>query len=308
MKIPARASCTFKGWFTDPASTHPVTDPDSPVYENTRIYEKWAVGISERCFTHDLGLGKRYVIYQVGDTHVNAGTSDFDLQRERARLEQSRIAYAERFNEVYDSNLICKESKQRLCDLLGYVNGEKPDAVCYCGDMMDCYSAENFAFIKSQVEKTNAPFVYATGNHEAPAACYADMPGVATTEFSVLESDGFEIVCLDNSQGFYTGNQYALLSAETGKAKPIIIVQHVPIVTSYNKDSKLGDCGGYYYIKEGSSKINDNVITLLCTDRHIGLILCGHIHGTTDTEIADGKRQLTCSSGLMGNLNRIVLT
>jgi len=304
---PTKKSCTFKGWYKEPEYINKINNLDYKIKSNLDLYGKFAEGIVESAYNIDIGLRKEYTIYHISDTHINAGTTEYDLQNEENRVNIMRISYANSFKEEYDTNYLFKESKQCLSNLVDYLNNEKPYAVCYSGDIMDYYSEANYEFVKEQLGKTNAPYVYAMGNHETPVSNYENMPGVDSTSFTVCEFKEFEIICMDNSSGFYTTDQYNKLLNETKKKKKIIIVQHIPLLTENNLNSKLIYLDDYFWIKTFDSEENQKMVELICNNKYIKLVLCGHVHGEIESEIAPGKKQITCSSGLMGHINKIVI-
>jgi len=313
LKEPTKTSATFKGWYLDKDYNTPVTTIDCTLKQDICIYAKWVDGISVLNYEFDLGIGKEYVLYQVSDTHINAGTSAGDL-KEEAGWMTGRYTFAKSFGENYDEKVLFKSSTEGFKAIVDFINDEEPDAVCYTGDLMDYYSTANYDFINKEIAKTNAPYTYSLGNHETPANAYANMSGMNTLDFTVIDMVDFEIVAINDSSkdanGYYyfTSEQYELLKAETLKNKPIVLAIHVPILTTYNCNSRLEDCGAYYFIDEyACNEASAKIIDLIKNNDNIKLVLTGHVHGGTCTEIAPNKYQITCSSGLIGIINKITI-
>jgi UDP-2,3-diacylglucosamine pyrophosphatase LpxH len=53
--------------------------------------------------------------------------------------------------------------------------------------------------------------------------------------------------------------------------------------------------------------VTNKFIDLVSTTQEIKAILCGHIHGSILTMIAPDKPQYCCSSGLIGQVNKIII-
>lgn len=328
---PTKVSCTFKGWYEDANFTTPITEIDCSRKEAIDVYAKWLDGISENVIELDVGLDKEYVIYHVSDTHVNVVISQNDQARENSWINTERYNFANSFGERYEKTNLCQSSTENFKNLVSYMNSENPDAVCFSGDVMDCYTKGNFDFVNEEMAKTTSPYVYAKGNHEEPAGNYTGMTGMGDVSFYVIEIDqdkdgtvDLEIVCMNNTTQpnkendfCYTDGQLEKLQAECAKNIPIVLVEHVPLLTSYNCTSRIEKCGAYFFIDESNcTKYTKQVLDLICQNENIKVVLCGHIHGGTDTVIyewtdASGvkhqKHQITCSSGLIGVINKIVL-
>ena len=316
---PSKLSCTFDGWYLDPLYETPIKAIDNTLSGDLDLYAKWIIGITEFSYSFDLGLGKEYTLYQISDTHVIAGNDATAVENENRRvgvngIGGSRESYAKQFNEAYDITQLCTSSLDNYYRIMNYVNSKNPDGICITGDLVDYYSSENWTFLYNELTKIPVPYIWTIGNHENPSESFGTLPGIDTPDFSVLEFADFKIISLDNTNKdlqdryCYSANQLELLTAEIAKGKPIIIIQHTPIVNDYNSNTRVAKCGEYYYMSRNNcDKTTADVIDLICNSSTVKLVLAGHIHGETIAEIAPGKSQITCSSALMGVVNRITI-
>jgi len=278
LQNPTKLSCLFKGWYTDEEFTQPITTIDCSQKKAVSVYAKWINGLTETCYDFDLGIGKDYVIYHVSDTHINACLTDSDINLEKDRIS-SRYSYAKSFGEKYSTKNLYSTSAENFKAIINYLNDEAPDAVCFTGDLMDYYSTGNYNFINTELVKCNAPFTYALGNHEDPSSTCATIAGIADTSFQVLDLGDFEIITIDNTckdddeNCSYSEEQYEALVNEINKGKPIIITEHIPIITKDNCNSRIEQCGSYFFIDENAcSTTTKKVIDLMVNSDNVKML------------------------------------
>jgi hypothetical protein len=117
----------------------------------------------------------------------------------------------------------------------------------------------------------------------------------------------FIVVAINNSPRGIKQSQLDALIKLLENRKPIILAMHVPVMTGYNKDVFM-KLDSYYSMKhDEDDAVTNKFIDLVCTNKEIKATLCGHTHGSIYSMIGPDKPQYCCSSGLIGQVNKIIL-
>jgi 3',5'-cyclic AMP phosphodiesterase CpdA len=267
--------------------------------------------IQENKIVIDLGTDKEYVLLQFNDVHaVSYDEKNDEKARDKAITQESlwmkqRVDFAKKFQEKYDSeNLL--SSKDCLNRLIEYANEIKPDLVLMVGDLVDYYSNANHDFLKESINKLNIPYLFACGNHESPSEKFQDICQ-GDCDINYVDFCEFIVVAINNSPRRIKQSQLNVLNNLLEYRKPIILVMHIPIMTEYNQDI-FAKLDSYYSMKyDEDDTVTNKFIDLVSTTQEIKAILCGHIHGSILTMIAPDKPQYCCSSGLIGQVNKIII-
>jgi len=256
------------------------------------------------------GLKNRYTFLHITDTHVVLfGEGETP---ERAAYEAPRA-------KAFTRNGIRPEDNLLQC--IEYANEQKLSGVLMTGDIVDCPSPENIAFLDSALAMLQIPYVYTLGNHDWNY--FNDY----MTEYSITNNrplfrpfcDGDEdfhvkqfgeltFVALDNSMDYYYPGTVERLKQVLDEAENVIILQHVPLnspaasawsMKDWDQDITLGKDG--INKKDGTA---EEIRRILTSSPSVKAILCGHLHrsvndpekGTIDHKLP----QFLTAGGIMG--------
>lgn len=196
-----------------------------------------------------------------------------------------------------------------------YANDSRVDGVLMGGDVIDFLSEENITAVQAHLSELTMPYLYTYGNHDSyipwenrfddENADFLKVFKDNNCEFQVMDEDKFYIVSIRN----YQKDGKAQISEEAlekykevaSEGKPIILVCHVPIYTSYANDLKeniesiygntflqydagefgmvnksvlLGEQCGYELTTETQEFLNE----VISEDSPVVAILAGHLH------------------------------
>lgn len=268
--------------------------------------------IQEKLVHIDLGLSRKYILIQFNDIHAvsfNIETDNLEAIDKASKQEETwfyqRQDFARSFNEVYDQESLFT-STDCLNHLIDYSNSVHPDLVLLTGDIIDYYSHENYDFFKKSIRKIKSPYLFSCGNHESPSELFQEICG-GNCDFSYVDFVDFFVVSIDNSKRKITTEQLRLLETLVKYQKPIILAMHIPIMTEYN-EKEFTQLNSYYSIKYNDCDETTSIfINLISSSDEVKAIFCGHVHGTIISHITPNKFQYCCSSGLIGNVNKIII-
>ena len=246
------------------------------------------------------GLKKEYTIMHISDTHLNVWdefSSEEEQNSAKSREEmwmRGKRYFAECFNEQFN-----KEQKissvEAFEKLMAFAKDVKPDLLLLSGDNLDQMHPAGERYLKSKLNNYGGKVICVPGNHEAPAFDDFWSPGVKVVKFNE-----FAVVAVDNSRNTVSDNDLRTITALCNENLPLIILCHVPIVTSYC-EKELKNLYPYYYIDADTADKNGKAFISLCEKSEaIKAVLCGHAHRYLRAEISEGKPEIICSSGLIG--------
>ena len=267
--------------------------------------------IQENKVSLNFGLKNEYKLIHISDIHMMCSfESDSIEEKEEAKKAEDlwykqRTWFADKAEEYYsDEQMI--PSKDCLINLIDYINKEMPDAAILSGDIIDYYSKSNYTLLVEQLKRIKTPYVFSIGNHETPASRYKDITN-SDIGFSVLNFGEFKIVSIDNSTKRVTKETLDKLKEELLESKIVIIAMHIPISTKYNKE-EMKKYDPYFLIYEDETDdTTKEFIDILINNDKIKAVLCGHVHGHSETYFAPNKLQCCASSGLIGLVNKIII-
>lgn len=253
------------------------------------------------------GIEQEYVLMHISDVHMNVCDSLSDEKEvEKGReCEKTwfnlREYFAKSFGEPFGEEH--KLSSEATFDkMLALAEEMKPNALLLSGDMLDYTNGGSVRALKRKLAGYDGKYMFVPGNHDGGTSCGLTKDGV-----QVLDFGEFMIVGIDNSNRTVSDLQLAELKAVCALGRPIIMLQHIPIMTEVNREYLTG-FGEYFSVDIKSDNKNAAELARLEAEEPIiKAILCGHIHGHRDLGIADGKRQLSASSGLVGFVHRVTV-
>ncbi len=257
------------------------------------------------------GIAKK-TIYHFSDSHLTEYDELSDANEiEHAKKQTNawegvRKGFCEAYGAPY-GELEQQSAQEHLTNLLECA--KDGHALVIAGDTMDYINGANLRLTEKLFGDFNKPFVQVCGNHEP----LNDIPNgyivsKMKNEIQTLDLGDLVIIGLDNSQRRISDLQLKAIEGFIAEGKPIIIVMHVPIMTSENYD-RLMKSGVYFQLNyEGCPKENLEFIELIKRNgRSIVAVLAGHLHFSDISKISDEVTQYVTSQGVTGNIHKYVI-
>lgn len=261
----------------------------------------------------DLGTQRPYKLIQISDTHaVSLSPDQTGEELERAKQQENfwmkgKAHFAHLFGEKYDESECAIHSSECLQKEIEYINSEAPDAALLTGDMIDYPSGANDELLRRSIRCINTPVLFTCGNHERPADRYNDVCINGDASFQVIEFDDLRLVGLDDSRKTISRMQLEKLQKVTENDKKTVICMHIPVKTASNRDEMISYEDYYTIDSESCDSDSREFIKYISERETVRLVLCGHCHGASQSEFTPGKKQLICSSGLIGYIREIII-
>lgn len=267
--------------------------------------------IQEKILTIEIGLSKEYRLIQFSDVHVatyrpsdSADSIQKAVDTEKTWMT-NRLHFARKFRESFDPGELLP-STECLDRLIDHANRDHPDLVLVTGDLVDYYSESNYAYLKQSLGKLEVPYLFSCGNHESPAGKFQELCG-GKSDFTALDFGEFYVVSLDDSNRKINASQRDAFARVLAFHKPLLLVCHIPIMTRQN-EAVFQKLEPYYSMSRfDCDEITGDFIDLVCSSDEVKAVLCGHTHGAIASFIAPDKPQYCCSSGLLGNVQKIII-
>lgn len=252
------------------------------------------------------GVKGTHLLMQFSDVHLSVWDENSDAEeREKAESREANwmklredftIWHSEPFD---DSKRI--PSVKVLEKMLALAEEMKPECLLLTGDMLDFVGPAGVRVMRAALEGYGGALVYVDGNHDCDSGV-CDHEGVQTARL-----DGFTVAGVNNGGLSVNGTVIADLKALCAEGTPLIIAQHVPVLTEANRE-KIAGFGEYFYIAADSPNANAAEFVRIERDEEaVRAILCGHLHCFVKTEAAPGKPMLCASSALCGFVHRITV-
>lgn len=200
-------------------------------------------------------------------------------------------------------NQLGQDSKETLTAMIDYANNSQIDAFLTGGDVIDELEPDILGYAQTQLSRLSMPYLLTMGNHDSADPwedTYHPDSSLLTpwfpqgTECQSLEYDNFIICSVNNgivsgstgSESNISATALAQFKGVLAKGKPVILIVHVPIRTSYNEEyyqdvlttrgvnKLMGENCGYTLTPE-TKKFLDLVTA---SDSPVKCVLAGHIH------------------------------
>lgn len=242
------------------------------------------------------GLTGTYTFFQTSDAHVAIEADTTENAPARAFLEAIRTA---------------KE--------------EKADGIFLCGDIGDNCTDSTMQFLHEALENAGTEVFYVMGNHEVVGTpdkgkaknLFTDLM-FGNTAFWVRDLGELLIVGIDNSDKYYTDEQLAFLQEQTAKNKPIILLMHDPLMTDgiidpvkemWSEEMGAGACQYFLIDRPANTGHPLRRFWDLVQDpeNRVAAIFAGHVHLSSESEFAPGKKQYTMTPTYMGNIRKVIV-
>ena len=253
------------------------------------------------------GLQKEYVFMHISDLHMNVCDELADeieteegKQSEKTWLELREYfanSFGEPFEEVHKI-----PSEEAVDKMLALAEELKPEVLLLSGDILNFTNGGSVRSLRKKLAAYSGKHMFVPGNHDS-----AKWTRLVSDGAQVIDFGEFMIVGIDNSERTINDIQLAELKALCALGKPIIMLQHIPIMTEVNREYLTG-FGEYFSIDINGEDANGAELAKIeAEEPRIKAILCGHIHGHRELGISEGKRQISASSGLVGFVHRVTV-
>ena len=253
------------------------------------------------------GLRDQYVFFHISDTHLavwDENSTEEEVRKAEAweaRWLRDKEICAREFGEPFgDAQRI--STAEGFEKLIEFAEAEKPDALILTGDSLDRMHPAGERFLASKLAKCQLPFLAVPGNHEV-----GSLPGVWQPGVQILDYKDFRVVGVDDRLGTVSSEDLDQLERLGAEDIPMIVCCHIPISTDSNRKI-MHRLDPYFFIeKETADENGIRFVEFLTGCTAVKLLLCGHIHGYSDTEVFPGKHQITASQGMIGFIHRLVV-
>jgi len=255
---------------------------------------------------------KKKILYHFSDLHL----TQYDEMSDKAEIEEAKAQTAlwdqQRKSFADKSGEQCTKA-QMQSPVNHFENLIKAssdgDVLLLAGDIMDYINGANVRCVDAMLGKISVPYLYVPGNHEAVEKLPdSEVFKRVKKPVQIIEMDDMIILGLDDSKREITAEQNEIIEKTLKIGKPIIILMHVPIMTSGNEE-QLRECGEYFYINyEGAPEENYRFINIIKDNADkIIAVFTGHLHFKNMSEITPNVTQYVSSQGIVGNLNRYII-
>ena len=253
------------------------------------------------------GMKGRHVFLHISDTHLCV-SDDLSTEEEKAeaiardeRWMVGKENFAKSFGEPFsDAQRITTAAG--FDKLLAFAREEAPDALILTGDNLEWMHPAGERFLAGRMENCGLPFLCVPGNHES-----ASLPGVWESGVHVLDFGEVRLAAVDDRLGTVAREDLDRLEELAEAGVPMIVCTHIPVAARCNRDF-IRRFGVYFSIDRETEDDNGRrFVNFLETSPAVKMVLCGHIHGYSDTEIVPGKRQITASQGMIGFVHRLTV-
>ena len=253
------------------------------------------------------GARGTHAFLHVSDTHLCvsderstaeevAAAADWD-----ARWMETKEQFARHFGEPFGSaqRVSTGEAFGRI---LAWAREERPDALLLSGDNLERMHPAGERWLARHLREYGGAFLCVPGNHEAEAC-----PGAWESGVRTLEYGGFRIAAVDDRLRTVSSETLSRLEKLADEGLPMIVVCHVPVAAAGNRE-RMRRFGDYFVVDgETADENGRRFVRFLEEADVVKMVLCGHVHGYSDTEIVPGKRQITASQGMIGFVHRLTV-
>lgn len=252
---------------------------------------------------------KKKIIYQFSDVHLTEYDHLSDEKEKESAISltqlwnKQRLVFADNHGDPYNKEEL-QTARAYFAELLAAAN--EGDVLVMAGDICHDLSGANLRALEADMKNLQIPYMYVLGNHES----IDDIPDghlleKAKAPVQILELEDMLIFGLDNSLQTVTKEQNETLRNALLGEKPLLIVMHTPITTEGNK-ADIERYGGHFRFNyEGApEEVLEFVEILKQNASKILAVLAGHLHFTSNSEIAPDLMQYVSSQGVLGHINR----
>lgn len=200
-------------------------------------------------------------------------------------------------------NRLRQDSKETMAAMIDYANNSHIDAFLTGGDVIDELEPDILGYAQTQLSRLSMPYLLTMGNHDSadpwedtyhPNSDLLKPWFPQGTECQSLEYDNFIICSVNNgivsgstgSESNISATALAQFKGVLAKDKPVILIVHVPIRTSYNEDlyqdvlttrgvdKLMGENCGY----ELTAETEEFLDLVTASDSPVKCVLAGHMY------------------------------
>ena len=252
------------------------------------------------------GVSGTHTLMQVSDLHLAVcdELSDEAEREKAASCEANWMTLREDFtrwhSEPFDDSKRIPSAKV-LEKMFALAEAMKPEVLLMTGDMLDFIGPAGVRLMRKALAGYGGSLVYVDGNHDVGTG------GVREGGAEVVRLDGFTVIGVNNGGMTVEDAELARLKALCAEGGPVIVAQHIPVLTEASRE-KIAGFGEYFYIDAASRDANAaELVRIERDDVAVKAVLCGHLHCFVRSEVAPGKPQLCASSALCGFVHRITV-
>jgi len=257
------------------------------------------------------GIKRNYTFYHISDLHVcYAKPTDDDIFKE----------FVEEHLRVNSVNGIT--ANEALENAIEYINTAEGDGVFITGDCVDYYTDSNADYVNERLATVNKEVCAVLGNREGSELTYSRFAPTMTDNPVrwVKDFGDFLVVGVNNAHRCLRPDTFSFLEDQTKRGLPIILLMHIPIHTAgIDKPlrERYGEAATQYYSicydrtpDDNPKNKKNNYVTRFAEflekkDNNIVAVLTGHVHFSSETEIANGLMQYTAGSLKDGYIRKI---
>ncbi len=256
------------------------------------------------------GLAGEVGLFHMSDLHLIVSTPKSTpewqafAQKQRDAWQGVRISFAKLYGDAYDEPHLI-QPEEALSKYVSLVNEKRPHALLMTGDMLNDFSVETIDFLGEALAGVEIPWMWVRGNHEVGNdEAYLPFTGCSNS-VQTLQLGNLTLLGIDNSYKKVDATLTQAVKCAADKAKADgnvpVLTMHIPVQTPYNKaETSIFD--PYFLLGGGDVDAESQAFLeyLQQEDCPIAAILCGHVHGHHVSEYAPGKKQICCSSAMVG--------
>lgn len=262
---------------------------------------------------HIPGLTRTYTFYHTSDCHIHYARPDAtDEDKAFAEVQTKRwspkgILPVDAFDDALDT-----------------ADAAQADGIFLCGDVANYYVADTIEYIRQRLARVSTEVMYVCGNHEGlypgknlnlrdSYPDYEDMMYHSPAGWA-RDFDEFIVVGIDNGDRKITQQQLDFLEEQIAKAKPILLLMHIPMITDSiiaPVKEEHGEDGPAYFLfgKPDDTELSQKFCEVVKRDgNHIAAVFAGHIHLSHAGEFAPGRMQYTSAPCFTGAIRKVILT
>ena len=255
------------------------------------------------------GLDKEETVFQISDLHLiysnENSTEEWKAfaEKQRNAWKGVRISFAQLYGDAYDEPHLI-QPEEALPKYVSLVNEKKPGGFLMTGDMLNDFNKETIDFLGDALGEVTVPYMWVRGNHEVGNDEFY-LPYTGSDLVRIMRVGKVALLGIDNSCKKITkelADAVKACAAEENRMGNIpVLVMHIPVKTPYNTaETSIFDP---YFLLGGDDVDSESAEFLAYLQEDscpIALILCGHVHGHHISEFAPGKKQICCSSAMVG--------
>lgn len=258
-------------------------------------------------------LEQDYEIWFLADSHIIVEDGNEDDQTKVYASERKPVFEHE---TGYSSDVIFSQ-------FIDMANEEMPDLILFGGDIIDFPSEANVAFLKSELERLEVPYMMTYGNHDWTFP-WEYMTEEGKTKYRPMLADYMTgncqelkdliVVTIDNSSNQVEPESLAALEQAYTLDKPIILLQHVPLSTeeliakakeNWANPVTLGmQVHGGIAPNDVSKKLWDMTHE---DDSLIKAVLAGHVHFAYEEALSESTVEIITDAAFKGKATKIFL-